>query len=170
MPRAERFARRADLLWPPKGSSTARADRGAQFPPRSVTAAGIARTINPNGYHRSPINRPASPPYEIFCSISSSSCFFATDEHTARHRRTRRRIRSRRRRRGSSSGTHHRGTRLRRSPPAVSGKLSSDLTNEHRSRVSLFFLFIEFVAVLQLCRFDRPCGRIPCSAPMLGYA
>ena len=155
MPRAERFARRADLPWLPKGSTT---------------AAEIVRTINPNDYHRSPINRPAPPPYELFCSISSSSCFFATDEHTARHRRTRRRIHRRRRRRGSSSGTHHRGTRLRRSPPAVSGKLSSDLTNEHRSRVSLFFLFIEFVAVLQLCRFDRPCGRIPCSAPMLGYA
>ena len=154
MPRAERFARRADLLWPL----------------RSVTTAEIARTINPNGYHRSPINRPAPPPYKLFCSISSPSCFFATDERAAHNRRTRRRIRRRRRRRGSSSGTHHRGTRLRRSPPPVSGKLFSDITNKHRSRVSLFFLFIVFVAVLQLCRFDRPCGRIPCSAPMLGYA
>ena len=149
MPRAERFARRADLLWLPKGSTT---------------AAEIVRTINPNGYHRSPINRPAPPPYELFCSISSPSSCFATDERAARNRRTRRRIRRHRRRRGSSSGT-----RLRRSPPPVSGKLFSDITNEHRSRVSLFFLFIEFVAVRQFCRFTSPHDRTPCSVPMLGY-
>ena len=39
-------------------------DRGARFPLCAETAAEIARTINPNGYHRSPINRPAPPPYE----------------------------------------------------------------------------------------------------------
>ena len=64
------------------GSSTVRADRGAQFPLCPETAAEIARTINPNGYFRSSINRPSPPPCENFCSfsLSSSSCL-ATDAH-----------------------------------------------------------------------------------------
>ena len=74
-----------------RGSSTARADRGAQFPLCPETAAEIARTINPNGYLRSSINRPSPPPCENFCSfsLSSSSCFATderartTDEHAA---------------------------------------------------------------------------------------
>ena len=118
-----RFTEQADPLWRPKGCATASEIMGVRFPLWAETAAEITPTIDPNGYPQSPINRPASPPYEIFCSISSPSSCFATDERAARHRRTRRRIRRRRRRRGSPSGTHHRGTRLRRSPPAVSGKL-----------------------------------------------
>ena len=65
---------------PPKENHNRTRDRGARFPLRPETAAEIARTIDPNGYHRSPINRPALPPHENFCSISSSSSCFATDE------------------------------------------------------------------------------------------
>ena len=79
MPRAERFARRTDLLWRPKGCATAGEIVGVRFPLWAETAAEITPTIDPNGYHRSPINRPAPPLYETFCSISSSSSCFATD-------------------------------------------------------------------------------------------